>query len=442
MLLGLSWALLGLLARPSPCCRHGCVSSPGQTPRLFTLGPFSLFSPDVPLNIANQFLERNIVRPFFPTRGHHFAGRHRCLSAGRWAPLCGGKRADEPGGKQRPKATLPPEVQRRNSLIALVVGLCFFFCWFCRAILGIFLINVVRRGRHLRPPGAGPQYRRRLGRPARPRLRRVLRRRRLHHGAADLAARPLGLGSGFLARLPVVAHRAAAFGVVLGAPIAAARRLPGDRHPRLRRDLPDAGALRTALKPCSAGPAASSRIPPPVAAAPASRFGTGTAQHLLPDPRARLPCSPSSSLAPDARGWAALDRDARGRDGGRAMGMITVAHQAAGLRHRGYVRPAWPGRSSPRARLRLPRQLRVHSCRSGPGDRDRSAASAPSPALSLGAFVLFGLPELLREFAEYRCSIFGAVLGAYDAVPAPGSRPRAAAGAASCHEDGTARRSG
>ncbi len=104
---------------------------------LITLG-FSLFS-DVPLNIANQFLERSTVRLFFPTKGVTLLAAglvfFLALALAVWWEMRG--RA----WRNQRQATLTPEVRRRNSLIALVVALIFLLV--LPRILGIFLTNVV-----------------------------------------------------------------------------------------------------------------------------------------------------------------------------------------------------------------------------------------------------------------------------------------------------------
>lgn len=104
---------------------------------LFTLA-FSLFS-DVPLNIANQFLERNIVRLVFPTKGITLAAAIviflLSLAFAVWWEARG--RA----WRVQRQASMSPEVRRRNSMIALLIGL--FFLLVLPRILGIFLINVV-----------------------------------------------------------------------------------------------------------------------------------------------------------------------------------------------------------------------------------------------------------------------------------------------------------
>jgi branched-chain amino acid transport system permease protein len=104
---------------------------------LITLA-FALFS-DVPLNIANQFLERSTVRLFFPTKGVTLLAAVAvfliALALALWWELRG--RA----WREQRQTTLSAEVQRRNSLIALVVGLLLLLV--LPRVLGIFLINVV-----------------------------------------------------------------------------------------------------------------------------------------------------------------------------------------------------------------------------------------------------------------------------------------------------------
>jgi branched-chain amino acid transport system permease protein len=104
---------------------------------LITLG-VSLFS-DVPLNIANQFLDRSVVRLFFATKGLTLlaAGIVFVLSLA----IAVWWEARGRAWREQRRATIAPEVQRRNSLITLVLSLVFLLV--LPRILGIFLINVV-----------------------------------------------------------------------------------------------------------------------------------------------------------------------------------------------------------------------------------------------------------------------------------------------------------
>ncbi len=108
--------------------------------------------------------------------------------------------------------------------------------------------GAVRDGRHHRDR---PQRRGRAGRPARPRLRRVLRRRCLHRRAADQPQQPMEQGRPdrvLQRRLGVAVVCAVGDGLHRAgrpdsghADAAAARRLSGHRHARVRRNHPAAG---------------------------------------------------------------------------------------------------------------------------------------------------------------------------------------------------------
>ncbi len=104
---------------------------------LFTFG-FALFS-DVPLNIANQFLERGTVRLFFPTKGLTLLAAVvvfvLALAFAMWWEFRGREQ------RQQRLATMSPEVRRRNSVI--MIALVAILLLVLPRILGIFLINVV-----------------------------------------------------------------------------------------------------------------------------------------------------------------------------------------------------------------------------------------------------------------------------------------------------------
>ncbi len=99
---------------------------------------FSLFS-DVPLNIANQFLPRNIVRVFFPTKGVTQLAAVivfvLSLAIAMWWEFSGRAR------RQQRMATITAEQRRRNSLIVLVVSAVLLLV--LPRILGTFLTNVM-----------------------------------------------------------------------------------------------------------------------------------------------------------------------------------------------------------------------------------------------------------------------------------------------------------
>ncbi|MNC35310.1 hypothetical protein D3C75_837900 [compost metagenome] len=140
-----------------------------------------------------------------------------------------GSQADPPGSQQLPHPAQDPALCHHRV---------------DRDGTGMAVLRLSRCGRHrhadpdLRVAGPGPEHRGRPGRPARPRLRRLLCRRRLQLCPALALLRP-GLldlpadrrGHGRAVRLPARFPGAAS-----------ARRLPGDRHPRLRRDHPHPAA--------------------------------------------------------------------------------------------------------------------------------------------------------------------------------------------------------
>ena len=101
-------------------------------------------------------------------------------------------------------------------------------------------LRAPRRVRHgaLHAARARPQRRRRLGRPARPRLRRVLRRRRLRYAMLD--SDQLGVHLPTLVSIPLVVIIGARVGLP-GRPAleTPGGRLPGDRDAVLPADLPD-----------------------------------------------------------------------------------------------------------------------------------------------------------------------------------------------------------
>ena len=104
---------------------------------MFTL-IFSLFS-DVPLNIANQFLSRDLVRLVFPSKGITVIAAVvifvLALALALWWEFSGRAR------RQQRQTTITPTERRRNSLIVMVVSLVLLLV--LPRILGIFLTNVV-----------------------------------------------------------------------------------------------------------------------------------------------------------------------------------------------------------------------------------------------------------------------------------------------------------
>ena len=144
-------------------------------------------------------------------------------------------------------------IDSRQVLVVFVAG----------AALALIVLPLLRAavrqrlGAHLdtraavRAAGAGPEHRGRLRRPARPGLRRVLRGRRLHVRAAGIAAPDRDTSTWIAAMFPNGLHMPLWLVIPLGAALAAAlrraarradaeaaRRLPGHRDARLRRNHP------------------------------------------------------------------------------------------------------------------------------------------------------------------------------------------------------------
>ena len=192
-------------------------------------------------------------------------------------------------------------------------------------VVGRFPQRRPRQRGALHPAGPGPEHRGRLRRPARPRLRRLLRDRRLHRSRCWPRRSSLPRRSSctfWLAILPLVIVIAALFGD--GARRArpqAARRLPGHRDARLRRDHPLvflsdwlSRNSRTARRASSASPIRSAARPVDVPTAIPQ-------QHLLPVP-ARLHRRRAivAYRLRDSRIGRAWIGDARRRDRGQGHG--------------------------------------------------------------------------------------------------------------------------
>ena len=152
-------------------------------------------------------------------------------------------RAQTAGGSPAPADAASP--RSRRDIVVFVAVLVFLIAYpFIDQALGLQPAGRAPADRHLRPAGDGAEHRRRLRRAARPRLRRVLRHRRLHRRLSDVARvglRPSRLGPGVLPAVLAGAGRRLHRGRHLrrparGADAAPARRLPRDRDPRLRRD--------------------------------------------------------------------------------------------------------------------------------------------------------------------------------------------------------------
>ncbi|CAA9271870.1 MAG: Branched-chain amino acid transport system permease protein LivM, partial [uncultured Craurococcus sp.] len=225
----------------------------------------------------------------------------------------------------------------------------------------------------------GAQHRRRPRRAARPRLRRLLRRRGLFLCAAGAVFRPLLLGLPAAGRDP---RR------LLGRPprlpgAQAAGRLPGHRHARLRRDHPRRAAE---LGEPDRRAERHQRHPAPLLLRPALqhvgrrgdlrrllRAGAliGPPRHLplLPDPGARIADQLGDDPAAPPAARPRLGGAARGRDRLPRARDQRHRHQADGLRARRDVRRLRRRLLRHAAGLHQPGELHLHRERHHPGHR-------------------------------------------------------------------------
>ncbi|CAA9264539.1 MAG: Branched-chain amino acid transport system permease protein LivM, partial [uncultured Acetobacteraceae bacterium] len=234
-------------------------------------------------------------------------------------------------------------------------------------------------GAHLRDARMGPEHRGRPRRAARPRLRRLLRDRRLLLRAAGAVFRPVLLGVPAAGRHP---------GRLLGRPArlpgaAAQGRLPRHRHARLRRDHPrrahqlgepDGRAQRDR------------RHPAPVLLRPAFLHGgrprhlrrllrAGAVAHaprhlpLLPHPRAGAADQLGDDTPPPPAPRPRLGSPARGRDRLPRAGHQRHRHEAFRLRAGRHVRRLRRGLLRHPPGLHQPGELHLHRERHHPRHR-------------------------------------------------------------------------
>lgn len=366
---------------------------------MFTL-IFSLFS-DVPLNIANQFLSRNVVRLVFPTKGITLVAALvilvLALAVALWWEFSGRAR------RQQRQATITPEARRRNSLIVMVVSLVLLLI--LPRILGIFLTNVVAQ--------VGTFVLMALG------LNIVVG----FAGLLDLgyvaffavgayvtalltSTGDLGLGINFWIAMPIGVIAAVLFGIVLGIPVL---RLRGDYlaivtlgfgeiiRVLVRSDL---------LKPVIGGAQGILDVGRP-------NFGSFTfvtPQHyyylILAGCMLALFIAWRLRDGRAGRQWMAVRED---EDVAEAVGINLVGTKLlafaigagfAGLS--GAIFGSRVGSVFPNSfELLISINVLAIIIVGGVGSL---------PGVILGAFVLVGLPELLREFVEFRLLIYGILL--------------------------------
>ena len=202
----------------------------------------------------------------------------------------------------------------------------------------------------------GPERRRRLRRPARPRLRRLLGHRRLHRrlaawrdfvqrtststSSARLPVNAPGIHINFWLVLLVAGCSARSAGIIIGAPtLRLQERLPGAGHARLRRDHPAGLLQRRRPRRASTSPTAPRASRRSTRSAPA--LGAGRSEALGPFDLVckflifvLLAAFVHLRLAADPRGPArpGLAGHPRGRAGRQHDGRPADADQALGLR--------------------------------------------------------------------------------------------------------------
>ncbi len=366
---------------------------------LFTL-IFSLFS-DVPLNIANQFLSRDLVRLVFPSKGITVVAALvifvLALAVALWWEFSGRAR------RQQRQATLTPPERRRNSLIVMAVSLVLLLV--LPRILGIFLTNVVAQ--------VGTFVLMALG------LNIVVG----FAGLLDLgyvaffavgayvtalltSTGDLGFGINFWLAMPIGVIAAVLFGIVLGIPVL---RLRGDYlaivtlgfgeiiRVLVRSDL---------LKPVIGGAQGILDVGRPNFGA----FTFVTPQHyyylILAGCMLALFIAWRLRDGRAGRQWMAVRED---EDVAEAVGINLVGTKLlafaigagfAGLS--GAIFGSRVGSVFPNSfELLISINVLAIIIVGGVGSL---------PGVILGAFVLVGLPELLREFVEFRLLIYGILL--------------------------------
>ena len=209
------------------------------------------------------------------------------------------------------------------------------------------VVRRVRERRRLRPPRDGPQRRRRPGRPARPRLRGVLRDRRVHLRLRELAVlrpwtcRSCRCSSSARAWRP-------SFGIALGAPTL---RLRGDYLAIMTLGFGEiVPIVFLNLRQLHRGDERHRRDLPAGAAARARRVHAAHPVAVLhPDGRDRHGRDDPALPAPGFPDRPGLDGDPRGRAGGRGQRHQHGHHQAPRVRPRRHDRRAWPASSTPRS---------------------------------------------------------------------------------------------
>ena len=366
---------------------------------LVTLG-FSLFS-DVPLNIANQFLERSVVRVFFATKGITPIAAVAVFVVALLAALYWELSGREARAKRQ--ATITPEQRKQRGLILKVVA--FLFLLVLPWIMGQYLSNVVDQvltfalmalGLNIVVGFAGLLD---LGYVAFFAIG-------AYTAAIMTSTSNLGFGLSFWLAVPVAVLAATVAGIILGIPVL---RLRGDYLAIVTLGFGEiirVLVVSDLLKPYIGGAQGVTQIVRPTIGG--LQIISPQAFYYLLLAGCILAIFISSRLRDGRTGrrWMAIRED---EDVAEAMGINLVASKLlafaigaalaglAGAIFASRIASVFPNSFNLLISINVLAIIIVGGLGSLPG-------------VILGAFVLVGLPELLREFEEYRLLMYGALL--------------------------------
>jgi len=375
------------------------IRQPLVTALLVTLG-FSLFS-DVPLNIANQFLERSVVRNFFGTKGITPIAAVVVFVIALAAALFWEYRGRQARANRR--ATISPAQVKQQRMIASV--LAFLLLLALPWILGQYLSNVVDQvltfalmalGLNIVVGFAGLLD---LGYVAFFAIGAYTTALLTSSGA-------LGMEQSFWLAVPIAVIAATVAGVILGIPVL---RLRGDYLAIVTLGFGEiirVLVVSDLLKPVIGGAQGITSIERP--AIGSLTIISPQAFYYLLLAGCILAVYISSRLRDGRAGrrWMAIRED---EDVAEAMGINLVASKLlafaigaglaglAGSIFASRIASVFPNSFNLLISINVLAIIIVGGLGSLPG-------------VILGAFVLVGLPELLREFEEYRLLMYGVLL--------------------------------
>lgn len=375
------------------------IRRPLVTALMITLG-FSLFS-DVPLNIANQFLDRSIVRNFFGTKGITLVAAVAVFVISLAAALFWEFRGRQARDNRR--ATISPEQNKQQRMIGSV--LAFILLLALPWILGQYLSNVVDQvltfalmalGLNIVVGFAGLLD---LGYVAFFAIG-------AYTTALMTSTTDLGMGQSFWVSVPVAVAAATIAGIILGIPVL---RLRGDYLAIVTLGFGEiirVLVVSDLLKPYIGGAQGITQVVRP--AIGDLTIVSPQAFYYLLLAGCILAVYISSRLRDGRAGrrWMAIRED---EDVAEAMGINLVASKLlafaigaglaglAGSIFASRIASVFPNSFNLLISINVLAIIIVGGLGSLPG-------------VILGAFALVGLPELLREFEEYRLLMYGVLL--------------------------------